>query len=35
MGLPGKKIGILFEGDFYEPEIFYYQRRFAEESIDL
>jgi protease I len=35
MALPGKKIGILFEGDFYEPEIFYYQRRFAEESIDL
>ena len=35
MTLQGKKIGILIEGDFYEPEIFYYERRFAEEGIDL
>lgn len=35
MKLEGKKIGILFESDFYEPEIFYYQRRFPEEGIDL
>jgi protease I len=35
MRLKGKKIGILFEGDFYEPEIFYYQRRFPEEGADL
>lgn len=30
-----KKIGILFESDFYENEIFYYQFRFKEENIDL
>jgi protease I len=35
MTLHGLKIGILIEGDYYEPEIFYYQRRFAEEGIDL
>jgi protease I len=35
MRLAGKKIGILLESDFYEPEIFYYQRRFAEEGADL
>jgi protease I len=35
MGLKGKKVGILIESDFYEPEIFYYQRRFAEEEVDL
>jgi protease I len=35
MSLAGKKIGILIEGDYYEPEIFYYQRRFAEEGADL
>lgn len=34
-GLAGRKVGILMEGDYYEPEIFYYQRRFAEEGIDL
>jgi protease I len=33
--LAGRKVGILMEGDFYEPEIFYYQRRFAEEGVDL
>jgi len=35
MGLEGKKVGILFESDFYENEIFYYQHRFAEEGIEL
>lgn len=30
-----KKIGILFESDFYENEIFYYKYRFAEENMDL
>lgn len=33
--LPGRKIAILMESDFYEPEIFYYQRRFAEEGAEL
>ena len=35
MRLAGRKIGILVESDYYEPEIFYYQRRFAEEGADL
>jgi protease I len=35
MDLKNKKIGILIEGDYYEPEIWYYQHRFAEEGIDL
>lgn len=35
MKLQGKKIGILIEGDYYEPEIWYYKHRFAEEQIDL
>jgi protease I len=35
MSLHGKKIGILIEGDYYEPEIWYYRHRFAEEEIDL
>ncbi|HAE41237.1 MAG TPA: thiamine biosynthesis protein ThiJ [Candidatus Riflebacteria bacterium] len=29
------KVGILFETDFYENEIFYYQHRFQEEEIEL
>lgn len=33
--LAGRKIGVLMEGDWYEPEIFYYQRRFAEEGVDV
>lgn len=33
--LKGKKIAILMEGDYYEPEIWYYKLRFAEEGIDL
>ncbi len=35
MKLPGKKIAVLMEDDFYEPEIFYYQRRFPEEGAEL
>ena len=35
MSLKGKKVAVLMEGDYYEPEIFYYQRRFLEEGIDL
>ena len=35
MSLKGKKIGILIEGDYYEPEIWYYKHRFAEEEADL
>ncbi len=33
--LPGKKIGILIESDFYEHEIFYYEKRFPEEGADV
>ena len=35
MGIEGKKVAVLVESDYYEPEIFYYQRRFAEEGADL
>jgi protease I len=35
MSLQGKKIGILLESDYYEPEIWYYQHRFAEEGLDV
>jgi len=35
MKLTGKKIGILFEGDFFENEIFYYKYRFPEEGAEL
>ncbi|WP_164102837.1 DJ-1/PfpI family protein [Candidatus Laterigemmans baculatus] len=35
MKLPGKKIGILIEGDFYENEIFYYNFRFPEEGAEV
>ena len=35
MTLKGKKIAILMESDYYEPEIFYYQRRFLEEEADI
>jgi protease I len=35
MSLKGKKIGILIEGDYMEPEIWYYKQRFAEEEADL
>jgi protease I len=33
--LQGKQIGILIEGDYYEPEIWYYQRRFPEEGAEV
>jgi protease I len=33
--LHGAKVAVLIEGDYFEPEIFYYQRRFAEEGVDL
>jgi protease I len=35
MTLQGKKIGVLIESDYYEPEIWYYQRRFAEEGAEV
>jgi protease I len=35
VSLKGKKVAILIESDYYEPEIFYYQRRFVEEGVDL
>jgi protease I len=35
MNLTGKKIAVLVESDYYEPEIAYYQHRFAEEGADL
>ncbi len=35
MTLLGKKIGIFLESDFYEPEIWYYKYRFAEEKADV
>lgn len=35
MSLKGKKVGILVESDYYEPEIWYYQRRFAEEDAEV
>lgn len=35
MRLAGKKIAILMEGDWYEPEIWYYRLRFAEEGAEV
>ncbi len=35
MRLKDKKIGILFESDFYEQEIWYYIFRFREEGVKL
>jgi protease I len=35
MSLAGKKIGILIESDYYEPEIWYYSHRFAEEGAEV
>ncbi|MEO7194914.1 MAG: DJ-1/PfpI family protein [Pseudonocardiaceae bacterium] len=35
MRLNGKKIAVLIESDYYEPEIAYYQHRFAEEGAEL
>jgi protease I len=33
--LSGLKIAVLVESDYYEPEIHYYQRRFAEEGAEV
>ncbi len=33
--LKGKKIAVLLEGDYYEPEIWYYKWRFAEEGMEV
>jgi protease I len=33
--LENHRVAILIESDFYEPEIFYYQRRFAEEGCEV
>src|SRR6266567_153655 len=35
MKLNGKKIAVLIESDYYEPELAYYQHRFAEERAEL
>jgi protease I len=35
MKLHGKKIGVLIESDYYEPEIWYYKLRFAEEGAEV
>ena len=35
MSLEGKKIAVLMESDYYEPEIWYYQRRFPEEGAEV
>jgi protease I len=33
--LAGARVALLVESDYFEPEIFYYQLRFAEEKADL
>lgn len=33
--LAGRKIAILIESDWFEPEIFFYERRFAEEGAEV
>ncbi|RZU51385.1 protease I [Krasilnikovia cinnamomea] len=33
--LSGAKVAVLVESDFFEPEIHYYQRRFAEEGAEV
>lgn len=33
--LSGLKIAVLMESDYYEPEIFFYDRRFAEEGAEV
>jgi protease I len=35
MQLQGRKIAVLIESDYYEPEIAYYQHRFWEDGADL
>lgn len=33
--LTGRRIAVLLESDFFEPEILYYERRFAEEGAEV
>lgn len=33
--LSGCRVALLLESDFYEPEVYYYERRFAEEGAEL
>lgn len=33
--LAGQKVAVLIESDYFEPEIFYYRQRFAEEGAEL
>jgi protease I len=33
--LRGVRVAVLLESDYFEPEIFYYQRRFAEEGAEV
>ena len=33
--LEGRKVAILMEADYYEPEIWYYERRFKEEGAEV
>jgi protease I len=35
MDLDGKKVAVLMEADYYEPEIWYYQRRFPEAGAEV
>jgi protease I len=35
MRLQGRQIAVLIESDYYEPELAYYQHRFAEEGAEL
>jgi protease I len=35
MSIQGKKVAVLIESDFYEPEVAYYQHRFAEVGVEL
>ena len=35
MTLEGAKVAVLIEADYYEPEIWYYQRRFPEEGAEV
>jgi protease I len=35
MSLEGKRIAVLIESDYYEPEIWYYARRFPEEGAEV
>ena len=35
MSLEGTKVAVLMESDYYEPEIWYYARRFPEEGAEI